>query len=159
MNNRGSLIIFFSILAGFILRALPLPIPVNQLNPDWVLLILIYWSLATPERFGIGKAWITGLFADVLTGQLLGQHALFYALISYGCLQFHQRIRQFPFPQQMVILLLALLFGKLLSFWILTSQDITPESIYFWLVAFIETLAWPVLFVLLRQIRRSYRIQ
>ena len=72
-----------SLIIAMGLRILPLPDGVAVFNPDWVALIIIYWCLVLPERFGVGWAWITGLFTDILTGRLLGQNAMCYCIIAF----------------------------------------------------------------------------
>ncbi|MEY4767510.1 MAG: rod shape-determining protein MreD, partial [Pseudomonadota bacterium] len=64
------------------LRIAPFPQLIRIFNPDWVLLVLIYWTLALPYRRGVLTAWGIGLLTDVLTGRLLGEYALIYALIT-----------------------------------------------------------------------------
>ncbi|MDT8406332.1 MAG: rod shape-determining protein MreD [Methylococcales bacterium] len=122
-------------------------------TPDWVLLVLIYWTLAVPERVGIGHAWLIGLYSDVLTGRMLGQHALPYILISYVCLKLHKRLRQFPILQQGFFIFLCLLLAKLLLFWIESSQTRVPLDYRYWLSAVTGTLVWPLVYSTLRAIR------
>ena len=95
-NYTGFFRILLTLILAMCLRIAPLPGVIAVFNPDWVLLTLIYWSLAAPERVGIFHAWTLGLLADVLTGRLLGQYALAYSLVIYICLKLHKRLRQFP---------------------------------------------------------------
>ena len=100
------------------LKIIPWPTPVLISLPDWVLLTLIYWAFAIPETAGVGKAWFTGLLVDVLTGQLLGQYALAYAVSVFLSIKQHKRIRQFPIIQQSAFVCLLLLIAQLFIFWI-----------------------------------------
>jgi len=100
------------------LRILPLLSDIAALNPDWVLLTLIYWSLSLPERAGIFHAWTFGLLTDALTGRLLGQYALAYALVIFLCLNLHKRLRHFPMLQQGLFIFFCLLLSQLLLFFI-----------------------------------------
>ena len=84
MNNTvGFFRIILTLVMAMGLRIAPWPGEMAALNPDWVLLVLIYWSLAIPERVGIFHAWTFGLLTDVLTGRMLGQYALAYSLVIY----------------------------------------------------------------------------
>lgn len=130
----------------------------QDLNPDWVLLTLIYWLLAMPERIGVFNAWGVGLLVDVLTGRLLGQHALTYALISYFSLKFHKRLRQYLLPQQSLYIFLCLFFSKIMEFMIENLQGDTEFTLAFWLPVFIGTFCWPVINIALRLIRVFGRI-
>lgn len=158
-NNRGGLVIFFTLALGLSLRILPLPDALQLLNPDWLLLIFIYWCIALPDRAGMGIAWLIGLFADVINGQLLGQQAFIYCLIAFICLSFHQRLRLFPMPQQMAVILLLLFLEKVITFWIISLYRQPIEEILFWVNPFIAILFWPILYLILRQLRRVYRVQ
>ena len=54
---------WLTIIVAMALTIIPWATPTLNLMPDWVLLVLIYWSLATPEAAGVGKSlvcWFTG---------------------------------------------------------------------------------------------------
>lgn len=157
-SPRTAAVIALTLLAAMALRILPLPNPWFQLNPDWIALFLIYWTLALPERVGVGTAWLTGLFADVLTGRLLGQHALAYAVIAYLALRWYRRLRLYPLFQQTLWILVFLLTGQLLVFWTQGSRDTDTEAWVYWLPALSGGLAWPLVLAGLRRIRRAYKI-
>lgn len=144
---------FLSIVISMSLNILPLPIYLKSLNPDWVLLILIYWTLAIPEKVGVFNAWTVGLLVDVLMGRLLGMHALAYALISYSCLKFHKRLRRYPVLQQALFVSLCLLFSQMMVFWIESIQGATAFSFKFWLPVLVGTLLWPAVYSVLRFVR------
>ncbi len=150
----GLLGYFVTIILAMSLKILPWPVVLSNINPDWVLLALIYWTLAMPEKLGVFNAWIVGLFVDVLTGRLLGLHALAYALISYACLKLHKRLRQFHVLQQSLFIFCSLLFSQILIFWIESIKGQVEFTVAFWLPAFIGTLCWPLVYSVLRVIRQ-----
>jgi len=153
IRQQGMQGYFLTVIIAMGLNILPLPLYLKSLNPDWVLLGLIYWTLALPERVGVFNAWVIGLFVDVLTGRLLGMHALAYALISYTCLKFHKRLRQYPVFQQALFVFLCLLFSQMMIFWIESIQGATEFSYEFWLPVLVGTLFWPFVYAALRLIR------
>ncbi len=54
MNNYfGFGRIILTVIVAMCLRITPWPGFLTDINPDWVLLVLIYWALAVPERAGI----------------------------------------------------------------------------------------------------------
>ena len=83
LKKRGGKIIFFTLLIALFLMVMPLPEWIRPFRPEWVTLVVIYWCLALPSRVNIGIAWIMGLIVDVLTGTLLGQHALAMAIVAF----------------------------------------------------------------------------
>lgn len=157
-NNVGFLRILGTLVVAMCLRIVPWQGEWAMLNPDWVLLVLIYWSLALPERVGIFHAWGFGLLTDVLTGRLLGQYALAYALVIYLCLKLHKRLRQFPLPQQGLFIFFCLLLSQLLLFFIKNLQHPAQLHATFWLSVFTGTVCWPLVYGLLRFVRLSRRL-
>lgn len=158
-NYIGFLRILFTLVLAMCLRIAPLSGDWALLNPDWVLLALIYWSLNLPERVGIFHAWIFGLLTDVLLGRLLGQYALAYALIIYICLKLHKRLRQFPFLQQGLFIFFCLLLSQLLLFFIKNLQHPAQLQASFWLPVITGTLAWPLVYGLLSFVSLFRRIK
>jgi rod shape-determining protein MreD len=158
-SRHGGLAIFGTFVIALMLVALPLPGWAQQLRPEWVVLVLIYWCMALPHRFGIGYSWLAGLFVDVMTGTLLGQHALAYAVVAYVVIKLHQRVRVFPVWQQALLVLVLVLLSQLLTLWIKGAIDRVPESWTYWLPSVSSTLLWPWVFLLLRDIRRRFRVQ
>jgi len=159
MNNYyGFGKIILSLILAMCLRIAPLPPAVAVFNPDWVLLALIYWSLAVPERVGIFHAWTFGLLTDVLTGRLFGQYALAYSLVIYMCLKLHKRLRQFPLLQQALFIFFCLLLSQLLLFLIKNLQHPAQLHGTFWLPVFTGTMLWPLVFTVMRFVRLSRRL-
>jgi len=68
--------------------------------PDWVALLIIFWSIREPRHVGMGTGFILGLTMDVADSSLLGQHALAYVLASYAATSLSRRILWFPLGQQ-----------------------------------------------------------
>lgn len=155
MNNElGSLRIFVTLIFAMGLRIAPLPPSLALLNPDWVLLVLIYWSLAMPEKVGISYAWIFGILTDVLMGRLFGQHALSYSLVIYMVLILHRQLRQFPQFQQSGFVLFSLLISQLLLFWFENLKAPAQLHSTFWLPVLTGTLSWTLVYHVMRFIRR-----
>jgi rod shape-determining protein MreD len=154
MNNFNCVRIFITLLIGMCLRILPLPENLALLNPDWGLLILIYWGLAIPERVGIGYAWLFGILTDVLMGRLFGQYALSYSLIIYMVIIWHKQLRQFPFTQQSIFIFVSLLISQSLLFWFENIK--APAQLHgtFWLPVLSGTVCWTLVYHVMRFVRR-----
>ncbi len=151
LNNQvGFFQVILTLVFTMCLRVVPLSEEMALLNPDWVLLVLIYWVLSLPDRVGIFYAWTFGLLTDELTGRLLGQYALAYSLIVYLCLKFHNRLRQFPFFQQGLFIFFCLLLSQLLLFFTKNLQHPAQLHASFWLPVFTGTLCWPFVYSLMR---------
>ncbi len=155
MNSEYSSIrIFATLIIAMCLRIVPLPESLAVLNPDWVLLVLVYWSMAIPERVGISYAWGFGILTDVLMGRLFGQYALAYSLIIYLILYLHRQLRQFPLAQQSVVIFGCLLISQSLLFWFENLK--APAQLHgtFWLPVLSGTASWFIVYHIMRVIRR-----
>lgn len=158
-NSYGFGRIILTIIIAMCLKIAPLQGAFAVYNPDWVLLTLIYWSLALPERVGIFHAWTFGLLTDVLTGRLFGQYALAYSLVIYINLLAHKRLRQFPFIQQALFVFFCLLFSQLLLFFVKNIHQTAELKPTFWLPVFTGTLCWPFVYTVLRFVRLAKPIK
>ncbi len=158
IQSRGGLTIIISIVISFAISIIPLPESVKIFQPEWVMLVLMYWIIALPHRVGVGTAWIVGLFLDVLRGGLLGPHALTFALLAYILIRVYQRIRNFPVWQQCVSVFFFILLQTSIVVWLKSLSGKQVEWWMFILPAITSALAWSVVFYLLRAIRRNYRV-
>lgn len=149
--------VILTLVLAMCLRIAPWPSELSIYNPDWVLMTLIYWSLALPERFGIFHAWTIGLLTDVLTGRLMGQYALAYSLVIYVCLKLHKRIRQFPLIQQGLFIFVCLLLSQLLVFLVKNLQNPAQIHASFWFPVLSGTFCWPLVYNILRFVRLFHR--
>lgn len=85
-----------------VLSVLPLSQGWMVFSPSWLLLVLAYGGLYFPHSIGLGTAWLVGLFADLLLGATLGEHALSYVVVMVILLRYHRQIRAFPCFQQLI---------------------------------------------------------
>ncbi len=157
-HHRGGGVILLTFVTALMLTLLPLPEWAAYLRPEWVTMVLIYWCMALPQRVGVGIGWMAGLFLDVVHGAVLGQYAMAMALIAYFTLSLHQRLRVYPVGQQALVVLLLVLFQQVLMVWIKGFIGEPPKSLLSWLPAFTTMLLWPWVFVILRDIRRKYKV-
>lgn len=144
-----------SLLFGVMLQIVPIPAVLADLRPDWLLLILVYWCLTTPSRFGLSLAFGLGLVLDTLTGALLGQHALSMLLVVFVALKFRLRIRVFPMAQMMIVVFVLLALYQFTLFWIDGVAGRSVDTAARWQPLVTGTAAWPVVFWLLNRARRD----
>lgn len=158
IRASGGNIILLSFITAFILSMIPLPQLLQSVRPEFILVVLIYWCIALPARVGVGIGWLTGLFFDVSSDAILGQHALTFALIAYLAIKLHQRIRVFPIWQQALTILVLMMLQGTIVLWIKGMLGDAPAASTFILPAISTALFWPIGYLLLRQIRRYYQI-
>ena len=133
----------------------PLPGAVAAFRPDWVPLIMIYWALVTPERFGLLTALWLGLALDTLSGALLGQHAIAMLVVVYLSLRFHLRIRVFPIWQMTMTVFAMLAIYEFVLFWVDGVAGRTVPYIERWAPVLTGALLWPLILGTLDRVRQD----
>lgn len=157
-RSHGGWIIALTLLVALWLSILPLPEWARWARPEWVALVLIYWVIALPQRIGIGMAWLTGFVLDLVEGTPFGQNALALAVIAYLVLILYQRLRMYAPWQQAGVVFVLIGIDQLLCHWVQTMTARVVPTLMFLLPALVSGLLWPSVFVLLRHIRRRYRV-
>jgi rod shape-determining protein MreD len=144
-----------SLVATLALAAVPLPNVVAPARPDWVAVVLLYWSLMAPRHFSLLTAFWMGIALDTLTGALLGQNALALLVIVYLAEKFHLRLRVFPLSQLAITVLLLLGLYEFILFWIDGVAGRTVPLVERWLPPLTGTLAWIALYMLFDRRERA----
>lgn len=150
-------LVIASLLGSYVLAVLPLPDEAEFLRPFWTALVLIYWSLETPGELGIGTGWLAGLGLDLVTGGLLGEHALRLTILTYIVARTRRRLRFFPFWQQALAVLALLINDRIVTLWIQGVMNYPWPPWTFWLAPLVGTLVWPVVFLTLDALRQRFR--
>ena len=137
-----------SLVLTLALVAVPLPDSVAPLRPDWVAVVLLYWSLMAPRHFSLLTALWMGIALDTLSGALLGQNALALLVVVYLAEKFHLRLRVFPISQLAITVFLLLGLYEFILFWIDGMAGRTVPLIERWVPPLTGTLVWVLLYVL-----------
>lgn len=150
-------LVLVSLLAAYVLAIVPLPDWAQPARPLWVALVMLFWCLEAPERTGIGSAWLAGLGLDLVTGGLLGEHALRLTIMIYIAMRFRRRFRFYPLWQQALAVLALLVNDRIVTLWIQGVMDHPWPDWRFWLGPLAGMLIWPFIFLLLDALRQRYR--
>jgi len=105
-----------SALIALILTVLPLPSWLGLVRPPFLVMTVLYWSIAAPRAGGIALGFFAGIMLDVFQGPLLGEHALALCIITYIGVREHQKIRSKPAFQQSLIIFAALATYEVILF-------------------------------------------
>ena len=149
----STLFIALSLLAALLLNWLPWQGIALALRPDFVALVLLYWCIHKPFRVGIGIAWMMGIFADVADASLFGQHALAYAVLAFGCILLHRRMRMLDLRMQTLQIFPVLL----LAYAVYAAEHWQMQGYVAWgyfLGSVVTALLWAPLTVLLQALRQ-----
>jgi rod shape-determining protein MreD len=134
-----------SALVALALAVLPLPGVLEPLRPDFLVLVVFYWCIESPRAGGLGLAFASGLALDVVSGVVLGQHALALTLMGAWATNLRLRIRVFSILSQCLTLFALLTGYQFVLFWVdgATGNPVTTFSR--WFAPFIGALLWPLL--------------
>ena len=140
--------IVLSLLVALILNFLPTS--AWPWVPDWVALVLVFWSIREPRRVGMGAGFLLGVAMDVADVSLLGQHALAYVLAAYGAAYLSRRILWFPLLQQALQIMPLLVLTQVIQAAILLVSGAEFPGWGYFVGPLIASLLWiPLTFVLL----------
>lgn len=145
--------VILSLIFGLMLTIMPLPGAAESFRPDWLALLVIFWTMQLPRTWSVGTAWIIGIVLDVSQGTLLGQHALTLCVVAFVTVRFHLLMRVFPLPQMTATVLPLLALYQFLLFWINGVAGIDAPSVTYWGPVISGTLVWPVVMTFLSVMR------
>lgn len=150
----GNGLIVGSFLMALLLAIVPMPLEMAWARPEWVALVLVYWTIALPERIGLWTAFVTGVLLDGIEGNPLGMSALTLSVITYAVLLTYQRLRMFAAWQQAFFVFVLIGMHQLMVNWAHSLLGMSDNNLKFLLPALTSALIWPWLMIFLRGLRR-----
>jgi len=159
MNRRQDRlqIVIATLVVAVLLTLVSLPPGLDAMRPYWVALVLIYWCLETQGLITLGLAFGIGLLLDLLSGSLLGLHALSLIIVVYLVTRFRARLRFYPTWQQTLSVFALLLNDRIILLWIISLRGDPLPSLGFWLPPIMGALLWLPVFLLLDRFRSTMR--
>ncbi|HKM14326.1 MAG TPA: rod shape-determining protein MreD [Marinospirillum sp.] len=161
MPNRkiqGFWVVQITFLIALYLQALPMPKLFLYLRPEWLSLVLIYWSLNFPQRIGVGYGFLWGLVLDLVEGTLLGHNAIVMSLLAFLCNSFYQRIRMYSLLKQSALVFLLIGVSQLVFQWIQSIFGSFSSVGFLLLPAFISAVLWSWIYILLQGLKRRFAV-
>lgn len=155
---HGLWLILVTFFIGFYLAAIPMG-RFEIARPDWVGMLVIFWVLVLPERFGVFVALCVGVLFDTLVGTTLGLYAFVYSVLAYTVLVLHARLKMYPLGQQAMVVFLILgvthILAQWLRFWLMSGVS---GELQIW-PALTSAIAWPWVYGGLRTLQIRFRVQ
>ncbi len=108
MKHYSSKLIHFSIIICLILMLIPWHGWLKIIQPYWLALAIIYWSIEAPKQCGLFTAFFYSILLDVLYGSLFGKHGFSMVAMVFIISKVHKRLKMTSFWQ------LTLMIGALL---------------------------------------------
>ncbi len=158
-NRESRSLIFLTLMAAVLLSLLPLPEALMPFKPYWLAMVLIYWTLETRDMISLGLAFLVGLILDVMSGSLMGLHALSLVIMVFLVRRFRSRLRFYPPWQQALSVLALLVNDRIILIWIIVLLGEPLPTWQYWLPPLVGMALWPWLFLFLDRIRSRMRRQ
>lgn len=149
------LTVISTFIIALVLEISPWATHFQYFKPSWLVLVLLYWVLALPNKVSIGFAFVFGVIWDLVLGSVLGTHALVLSVFAYIIASNHLILRNLSLLQQslmVIIFVAAIRLGIFLLEFFLHNAIFHGQEFY---TALVSTLLWPWVFLLLRKIRRQ----
>ena len=140
-------LMFISFICAFALTIIPVDFDWRWWRPEFVLLLVIYWSMYASQYFGLVAAWCVGLIMDLLLMSPLGFHSLSVLLVSYIAHLSYRRIRNYVLWHQAIWVFVLIGLFQLFSNWIGGFFDKSVDAPLFLTAAIVSGLLWPLLVV------------
>ena len=134
-----------SSLVALALAVLPLPSILEAFRPDFLVLVVLYWSIESPRAGGLTLAFMGGLALDVTHGVVLGQHALALTLMAGWATHLRLRLRVFSMLSQCLTIFAFLTGYQFVLFWVDGATGNPVTTFGRWLAPVIGALLWPLL--------------
>ena len=148
-----------SIAVAYLLMLVQFPGLFAPWKPYWLALVLIYWSLEDHQRVGLGRVFVLGIIADLLTGTLLGEQALRLVALAFIVARFRPRLRFFTMWQQTLAVLALLLNDRILLLMVRAFAGESWPPPAYWLSPLAGAALWPFVFLLLDDLRSRVRVR
>jgi rod shape-determining protein MreD len=144
-NRIRRLPMALSALVALALAVAPLPSVIDAFRPDFLVLVVFYWSIESPSAGGLSLAFFAGLALDVIKGVVLGQHALALTLMAAWATHLRLRLRVFSVLSQSLTIFALLTGYQFILFWVDGATGNPVTSLGRWLAPVIGALIWPLL--------------
>ena len=157
-RSNAHWVIWMTLLVGALLSILPMPDWASIGRPAFVPLVVMFWVQTLPERCGLLFAFIVGLLLDVFLGTLFGLSSMGITLVAFITAGLHRRLRMFPVWQQAFMVFLIIGCYQLLTLWVRSALGYSTPSLWYLLPSVTSALVWPWLVVILRFLKRYFRV-
>jgi len=160
-GNNSPINLFWAVMVSsfvaLVLMLIQLPSWMFYFWPDWIALVVVYWALVTPNRFGPVMGFIIGTLLEVVFVRKFGVLGLGLAVLAFIVNSSHQQLRVLSMWQQMILVGVGVF--KLITGWfygLVTDFTITTE---YWYSLIGCVVIWPFAFILLQELRRITRVK
>ncbi|GAB2895245.1 rod shape-determining protein MreD [Microvirgula aerodenitrificans] len=135
--------ILLSVALALVVELLPLGGSTRFL-PDFAALMVMYWSINQPSRFGIVLAFLVGIACDFTSASVIGQHALAYTFTTYLITLRQRQVVMYNLGQQALVVLALLLLNQAIMWITRVALGSAPVGLGYFTSPFVGALLWPL---------------
>ena len=150
--------IVLSIIIALTLSVIPLAFEWRWWRPEFIALLVIYWTMYSPQHFGIVSVGLCGFLLDIVQLSPLGYHVIGLLVIAYICHLAYQRIRSYALWQQAFWVFVLIGIYQLFCNWVSGFLGKTVDAPVFLAAALTSALFWPLLVILMAKLRVRFRL-
>ena len=155
---RAYLLILISIALALVLTFIRIPHHIAWLQPAWLIIIVLYWSLMAPQYINVGTAFFVGFMLDIMYNAPIGENCFALVLVCFLTTKFRHRIIPLGFWKSSLVIFGLALTYQLLKF---LMQFFIGEYFNTWIIlggALTSALIWIPLSLLLFRCQTKLRI-
>ncbi|MGR6981605.1 rod shape-determining protein MreD [Testudinibacter sp. P27/CKL/0425] len=153
------LMVACTFLVALVMEITPWSAEFQGYRPSWLVLVLLYWVLAIPNKISIGWSFLIGLVWDLSLGSILGVHALVLSVFAYLIASNHLILRNLSLWLQSILVVVAVVMIHLVIFLIELFMHNAHFNSQELIGAAISGVLWPWVFLLLRTLRRKFHLR
>lgn len=140
--------VYLTLFLAYLMLLLPWSNRLTLIMPDFPLVVLIYWMVRAPQLCNIGTAWLVGLFVDLATGGVFGQHAWAYTVSAFFTVMYQRRLVLFSGFQHFLYVFLMLLIAQVILLILRTFAGVPFVGLIYFVPSFTGVLLWRILLMI-----------
>ena len=144
---------------ALVLMLIQLPQSLFYFWPDWIALVVIYWTLVESDRVGPFCGFIIGTLLEVLFVRTFGVLGLGLAILAFIINSTSQQLRALSPWQQMFLIGLYIGTFKLVTGWFSGMVSDFVISTEYWYSLLGDIIVWPFIYILLQELRRLFGVR
>lgn len=153
---KENIFICVTFLMALVFTVLPQPAWMANARPQWVFVVLLFWLIQAPRKIGPTIAWLIGLYVDLLVGDVLGEHALLFVIVTYFVQRFLRMVQAMPLWQHVLAVGFLGLINVAFGFMFMRLGGVAIFSWQVLLPAVANMVVWPWLYLLCRDVRPKH---
>ncbi len=159
IESNSAVALTLSVFIALVLSMISVTDALYYFWPDWVVLVVIFWCMVEPERYGPLLAVFVGLILDVLTVNTFGVASLGLAFVAFFVNKSSYQLKVMTTWQQTMLIGFMLGILKLLTGWVYGMVEDFGFTWSFWYSILGSMMAWPFVFIALSELRRFARLR